>query len=67
MTNWHLGQYDEARQLIAETLPAVEKELQSPATRFVRRTSLELLLAEAEALIGSTEADGAVEIQTNDE
>jgi hypothetical protein len=61
MTKWQLGKRDEARLLLAETQPAVDKELQFPSTTWVRRTSLELLRAEAVALIGPIEADSTVE------
>lgn len=57
MTKWQLGQRDEARKLLAETLPAVEKELQSPSSSWNRRATLEVLRAEAEALIKPKEAD----------
>jgi serine/threonine protein kinase len=60
MTKWQLGQRDEARRLMAETLPAVEKELQSPSSAWNRRATLELLRAEAKALIGQEEAEEAV-------
>jgi tetratricopeptide (TPR) repeat protein len=61
MTKWRLGQQDEARRLLAETQPAVDEELQAPSTLWGRRTSLELLRDEAEALIGSNVADEATE------
>jgi tetratricopeptide (TPR) repeat protein len=61
MTKWQRGQRDEARRLMAETLPAVEKELQSPSSAWNRRATLELLRAEAKALIGQEEAEEAVE------
>ena len=61
MTKWQLGQRDEARRLLAETQSAVDKELQAPSTLWNRRTSLELLRREAEALIEPKEADEAVE------
>jgi tetratricopeptide (TPR) repeat protein len=66
MTKWQLGQQDAARELLAETLPKVEAELQSPTTMWNRRAFLELLRDEATALI--EQADEAVENQgTNDE
>jgi tetratricopeptide (TPR) repeat protein len=61
MTKWCQGQQNEARQLLAETLPAVEEELQSPSSSWYRRATLELLRDEAIALIGLKEADEAVE------
>ena len=39
MTKWQLGQHDEARRLLAETRPAVDKELQSPSTVWNYRAS----------------------------
>jgi tetratricopeptide (TPR) repeat protein len=61
MTKWQLGQQDAARQLLAETLPDVEKELQTPTTLWNRRALHELWRGEAQALIGPKEADEAVE------
>jgi tetratricopeptide (TPR) repeat protein len=61
MTKWQLGKRDEARLLLAETQPAVDKELQFPSTTWVRRTTLELFRDEADALIEPKEADEAVE------
>jgi ATP/maltotriose-dependent transcriptional regulator MalT len=69
MTQWRLGQEDKARRLLAETLPDVDKELQSPASTWYRRATLEILRSEAEALIVPKEADEAVENErrTSDE
>jgi serine/threonine protein kinase len=61
MTKWRLGKHDEASQLLAETLPAIEKELQSPSSAWNRLATLELLSAEANALIGPKDANEAVE------
>jgi tetratricopeptide (TPR) repeat protein len=61
MTQWQIGGQDEARRLLAETLPAIEKELQSPASQWVRRAILELLRSEAVTLIGQTDTNEAVE------
>jgi hypothetical protein len=47
MTKWQLGQKDEARQLLDETRLGVEKELQSSASGWNRRATLELLCSEA--------------------
>jgi serine/threonine protein kinase len=60
MTKWQLGKHDEARRLLAEALPDVDKELQSPATWWNYRLGLQLLRREAEALIKPTEVDEAV-------
>jgi tetratricopeptide (TPR) repeat protein len=51
MTRWNQGREDEARKLLAEAQSAVDKELQFSSTSWIRRTSLELLRSEAEALI----------------
>jgi tetratricopeptide (TPR) repeat protein len=59
MAKWQLGQKDEARRILAEAKPYVEKELYSPATRWNRRTTLQLLRDEAEAMIGSDQPDAA--------
>jgi serine/threonine protein kinase/tetratricopeptide (TPR) repeat protein len=57
MTKWQLGQKAAARQLLAETQPAIDKELKAPSSRWMRRATLELLRREAEALIGPKKAD----------
>jgi serine/threonine protein kinase/Tfp pilus assembly protein PilF len=68
MTKWQLGQQDAARELLAETLPAVEEEVQKPTTKWNRRAALDMLRGEAKALIGPKEADEAVESEIrNDE
>jgi hypothetical protein len=61
MTQWQLDQKDEARHLLTETLPDVDKELQSPASSWNRRATLEILRDEATALIEPKEADEAME------
>jgi serine/threonine protein kinase len=61
MTQWQLGQKDKARRILAETLPGVDAELASPSSGWNRRATLELLRAEAEALIEREEADYSVE------
>jgi hypothetical protein len=61
MTKWQLGLQDEARQVLAETLPDVDNELQSPSSAWNRRATLELLRGEAEALIEPKETNEAVE------
>src|SRR5262245_16853447 len=57
MTKWQLDEKDEARKLLAETLPVVEKELQSADSSWNRRATLELLRKEAQSLIEPKEAD----------
>jgi hypothetical protein len=54
-----LGEHDRARQLFAETAPDVDEQLRSQHPSWNRRATLELLRAEAEALIGPGEADEA--------
>jgi len=63
MTQWQLDQKDEARQLLAKTLPAVEKELQAPSSSWNRRATLEVLRAEAEVLIRPKVANEAVDVK----
>jgi serine/threonine protein kinase len=63
MSKWQLGSEGEARRLLADTQPAVAKELEAPSIRWPRRTSLELLRDEAEMLIGSKMANEAAENQ----
>jgi tetratricopeptide (TPR) repeat protein len=68
MTKWQLGQRDAARELLSETLPAVEEARQNPITKWNSRAEIDLVLGEAKALIGPKEADEAVESErTNDE
>jgi tetratricopeptide (TPR) repeat protein len=61
MTKWQLGQRDAARELLSNTLPAIEEEMQTPPCLWVTRASLELLRGEAQALIVPNEADKAME------
>jgi serine/threonine protein kinase/tetratricopeptide (TPR) repeat protein len=61
LTKWRQGHQDEARKLLAETLPAVDKERQLPSTDWNRRATLELLRDEATALIEPKKANEAVE------
>ncbi len=61
MTQWQLGQRDAARELLSKTLPAIEEEMQTPTCLWITRAMLELLRAEAVALIGPKKAEGAVE------
>jgi tetratricopeptide (TPR) repeat protein len=51
MAKCRLGQKDEARELLAKTLPDIDKQLQSPSCFWTDRVSLEVLRREAEALI----------------
>jgi tetratricopeptide (TPR) repeat protein len=61
MARWQLGERDEARRLFAETKSAVDNEIQAPTTLWGRRTTLELLRAEAGALIEPKKTNEAVE------
>jgi tetratricopeptide (TPR) repeat protein len=64
-TMWHQGQQNKARRLLANWLPDVEKELQTPSLQFHRRATLEILRREAESLITPKETDEAVEIESH--
>jgi serine/threonine protein kinase len=61
MTKWKQGERDEARRMLAETQPALDKELNSPSCWWVYRLGLEVLRSEAVALIEPKEAGEAVE------
>jgi tetratricopeptide (TPR) repeat protein len=69
MTQWQQGRKDEARRLFGESRPAVDKEIKAHSTLWGRRTMLELLRDEANALIDPKKADESVEnkSQINDE
>jgi serine/threonine protein kinase len=69
MAKWQLGRRDEARRLLAETLPALDKWLQKPINTWMRRAEIELIRREAEALIEPKEANESVDdkSQINDE
>jgi serine/threonine protein kinase len=60
MTKWQLGQRDAARHLLTEIQPAINEELQSLATPFHYRLTLEVLRREADSLIGPKDAEVAV-------
>ena len=64
MTKWKQGQHDEARRLLAEALPAVDKEIQTTSTWPQYRATLEILRREAIDLIEPNEADEAVETES---
>jgi hypothetical protein len=61
MAKWQLGHKDEARKLLAQTLPAVNKELESPLTGWNRRATLEIPQHEAQTLIEPIGPDEAGE------
>jgi tetratricopeptide (TPR) repeat protein len=66
MTRWKQGRADKARQLLAEAIPSVAAEIQSPSTLWHRRAQLEILSREAEALIGQSDEIEAVENEGSD-
>jgi hypothetical protein len=61
MTKWQLGQHDAARQLLSDTQPAIDQELQTPTTIFEYRVTLEVLRRDAESLIKPKETDEGAE------
>ena len=63
MTNWQLGQRDDARRLLAATQPAIDQWLQKPFVTWMRRAEIELLRREAEALIAPRQQS---KLQNND-
>jgi tetratricopeptide (TPR) repeat protein len=67
MTKWQQGHKDEARRLLVEALPAVDKYIQNPATWPHYRVALGLLRREAVDLIKSNDTDEAVEDKKLDE
>jgi tetratricopeptide (TPR) repeat protein len=61
MTKWRLGVHDDARRLLREVQPAIDKALATPTLHFQNRAGMEAFRREAEALIEPKEADEAVE------
>jgi tetratricopeptide (TPR) repeat protein len=61
MTKWKLGEQEAARRLLAEALPDVDQQIESPSCFPDYRAWLEILRREAVALIEPREADEAVE------
>ena len=61
MTKWQLRKQDEARELLAKTLPDLDKQVQSASCFWTDRLGLETLRRQAVALIEPNEADEAVE------
>jgi tetratricopeptide (TPR) repeat protein len=61
MTKWQLRKHDEARELLAKTLPDLDKQVQSASCFWTDRLGLETLRRQAVALIEPKEADEAVE------
>jgi tetratricopeptide (TPR) repeat protein len=61
MVKSQLGEFDEARRLLAEIEPAVKVELDSRSTMWEFRTTVEILRREAEDRIAQREANEAAE------
>jgi tetratricopeptide (TPR) repeat protein len=61
MTKWQQGKHDDARRLLAEIQPAIDRWLQTPSFYWQYRVTTELLRDEAEALIEPRETDEAVD------
>jgi hypothetical protein len=61
MTKWQQGKYDDARRMLREIRPAIDKRLETPTLLWHRRVNRELIRNEAVALIEPKEADEAVE------
>jgi hypothetical protein len=61
MTKWQLGAHDDARRLLREIQPALDKSLDTPVILWQYRQITEVLRREAEALIEPKEAVEAVE------
>jgi tetratricopeptide (TPR) repeat protein len=61
MTKWQQGKHDDARRLLNEIQPALDKSLKAPTLLWQSPMTGEMLRREAEALIESKEADDAVE------
>jgi serine/threonine protein kinase len=57
MITWHQAKQDDAQRLLAQWLPDVDKELQTPSLHFHRRATLEILRREAVALIAPEGAE----------
>ena len=61
MTKWQQGEHDDARRLLREIEPAIDKSLERPTLLWQRRLNRDVLRHEAEALIKPKEATEAVE------
>jgi tetratricopeptide (TPR) repeat protein len=61
MTKWQQGEHDDARRLLREIEPAIDKSLATPNLLWQRQLTKEQLRREAEALIQPKEAEEAVE------
>jgi hypothetical protein len=62
MTLWQQGRHDEARQLLAQIQPNIDKWFASPGCPWYGRSQVESLRREAEAMIlGHKDAEEAPE------
>jgi hypothetical protein len=59
MTKWRLGKHDDARRLLREIQPSIDKYLGAPALGWLDPVAIEVLRREAETLIGQERADEA--------
>jgi tetratricopeptide (TPR) repeat protein len=64
MTKWQLRKHDEARALLAKTLPDLDKQVQSFSCFWTDRLGLELLRRQAVAVIEPKQAKEAAENET---
>jgi serine/threonine protein kinase/tetratricopeptide (TPR) repeat protein len=61
MTKWQSGEHDDARKLLREIQPTINKSLDTPTPLWQYRQITEILRREAESLIEPKKADEAVE------
>ena len=61
MAKWQLGEHDDARRLLRDIEPAIEKSLETPTHLWQYRQITEVLHREAEALIEQKNADESLE------
>ena len=59
MNKWQQGEHDDARRLLREIEPAINKSLENPKRSWAYRQITEVLRREAEAMIGQEPADEA--------
>jgi hypothetical protein len=61
MTKWQQGEHDDARRLLRDVQPAIDKALETPALSWQGIAATEVMRREAEAMIEPKEPDEAVE------
>jgi tetratricopeptide (TPR) repeat protein len=61
MTKWQQGRHDDARRMLREIQPAIDKSLDTPVILWQYRQITDVLRREAEAMIEPEQADEAVE------